>query len=80
MATYFSILAWEIPWTEELGDLQSIGSQRVGHDRAARAYSAFQDRLSRKSVKAKEKITDVSMMNTYTEVFKRSFSSLKCNA
>ena len=80
MATYFSILAWEIPWTEDLGDLQSIGLQRVGHDRAARAYSAFQDRLSRKSVKAKEKITDVSMMNTYTEVFKRSFSSLKCNA
>ena len=83
MATCFSILAWEIPWTEELGDLQSMGSQRVGHDRAARAYSDFQDRLSRKSVKAKEKITDVSISihtYTYTEVFKRSFSSLKCNA
>ena len=26
------ILAWRIPWTEELGDLQSMGSQRVGHD------------------------------------------------
>ena len=32
MATYSSILAWEIPWTEEPGRLQSIGSQRVGHD------------------------------------------------
>ena len=31
MATYSSILAWEIPWTEEPGGLQSIGSQRVGH-------------------------------------------------
>ena len=31
MATYSSILAWEIPWTEEPGRLQSIGSQRVGH-------------------------------------------------
>ena len=31
MATHSSILAWEIPWTEELGRLQSIGSQRVGH-------------------------------------------------
>ena len=31
MATYFSILAWRIPWTEEPGWLQSIGSQRVGH-------------------------------------------------
>ena len=27
-----SILAWEIPWTEESGGLQSIGLQRVGHD------------------------------------------------
>ena len=32
MATHFSILAWEIPWTEELGGLQSMGSQRAGHD------------------------------------------------
>ena len=32
MATHFSILAWRIPWTEEAGGLQSVGSQRVGHD------------------------------------------------
>ena len=32
MATRPSILAWEIPWTEEPGRLKSIGSQRVGHD------------------------------------------------
>ena len=32
MATHSSILAWRIPWTEESGGLQSIGSQRVGHD------------------------------------------------
>ena len=31
-ATHSSILAWEIPWTEEPGRFQSIGSQRVGHD------------------------------------------------
>ena len=31
MATHSSILAWRIPWTEESGALQSIGSQRVGH-------------------------------------------------
>ena len=30
MATYTSILAWVIPWTQELGELQSMGSQRVG--------------------------------------------------
>ena len=32
MATHSSILAWRIPWTEEPGGLQSIGSQRFGHD------------------------------------------------
>ena len=32
MATHSSILAWEIPWTEEPGGLQSVGSQRIGHD------------------------------------------------
>ena len=31
-ATHSSILAWRIPWTEELGRLQSLGSQRVRHD------------------------------------------------
>ena len=30
--SHSSILAWEIPWTEEPGGLQSMGSQRVGHD------------------------------------------------
>ena len=35
MATCSSILAWEIPWTEEPGGLQSVGSQRVRHDLAA---------------------------------------------
>ena len=33
MATHSSILAWRIPWTEEPGGLQSMWSQRVGHDR-----------------------------------------------
>ena len=32
MATHSSIFAWKIPWTEEPGRLQSMGSQRVGHD------------------------------------------------
>ena len=31
-ATRSSILAWRIPWTEEPGGLQSVGSHRVGHD------------------------------------------------
>ena len=32
MATHSSMLVWRIPWTEEPGGLQSMGSQRVGHD------------------------------------------------
>ena len=33
MANHSSTLAWKIPWTEEPGRLQSMGSQRVGHNR-----------------------------------------------
>ena len=32
IATHFTILVWEIPWTEEPGELQPMGLQRVGHD------------------------------------------------
>ena len=32
MATHSSVLAWRIPWTEEPGGLQFMGSQRAGHD------------------------------------------------
>ena len=35
-ATHSSILAWKISWTEEPGQLQTIGSQRVGHDWATK--------------------------------------------
>ena len=40
MATHFSILAWEIPWTGEPGGLPSMGSHRVGRDLAAAAEAA----------------------------------------
>ena len=32
MAIHYSILAWRIPWTEEPGELQSMGSQRITHN------------------------------------------------
>ena len=38
MATHSSILAWKISWTQKLGALQSMGSQRVGHDRVTNMY------------------------------------------
>ena len=39
LATCSSILAWRIPWTEEPGRLQSMGSQRVSHDRATNIFT-----------------------------------------
>ena len=41
MATDSSILAWRIPRTEELGRLQSMGSQRVGQDLATNTFNTF---------------------------------------
>ena len=38
MTTHSYILAWRIPWTEELGRLQSMGSHRVGYDRGANSF------------------------------------------
>ena len=42
MATHSSILAWKIPWTEELGGLQSMGSQRGGQDWATNTIVLIQ--------------------------------------
>ena len=41
MAIHSSILAWKIPWPEEPGRLQSMGSQRVGHDGATEHSSVL---------------------------------------
>ena len=41
MAIHSSTLAWKIPWTEEPGRLQSMGSQRVGHDWVTSLHLAF---------------------------------------
>ena len=45
MATHSSILAWRIPWTEEPGWLQFMGSQRVGHDWATNNILTFKSAL-----------------------------------
>ena len=51
MATHSSTLAWKIPWMEEPGRLQSMGSQRVGHDWATSQFHWFP--------KVKQKIKDL---------------------
>ena len=43
MATHSSILPWRIPWTEEPRGLQSMGSQRVRHDRATNTPTTIED-------------------------------------
>ena len=47
LATHSGILAWIIPWTEEPGRLQSMGLQRLGHNRATNIYSFFHNFLKR---------------------------------
>ena len=44
MATHSSILAWKIPWTEDPGRVQSMGSQRVRHDRVTSLHFTFNRR------------------------------------
>ena len=44
MTTHYCILEWEILWTEELGGLQSMGSQRVGHDWARMCVKHYKRR------------------------------------
>ena len=52
MATHSSTLAWKIPWTKEPGRLESMGSQRVGHDWAT---SLFQSQCSKMRCQLQEK-------------------------
>ena len=46
MTTDSSILAWEIPWTEEPGRLESMGSQRVGHDLVTKQHQKIIETIS----------------------------------
>ena len=50
IATHSSILAWRIPWTEEPGGLQSMGSQRVGHSLVSNTLGCFQFLLKIKHI------------------------------
>ena len=51
MATHSSVLAWEIPWTEEPGRLQSVGSQRVQHDLATELQQNHQPHVAQSALK-----------------------------
>ena len=59
MATHSSILAWKIPWMEEPGRLQSIGSQRIRHDWVT---SMKMDSIS-------DQIYDLGLLATFTNTW-----------
>ena len=46
MATHSSILSWRIPWTEEAGRLQSMGSQRFGQDLMTEQQQVSEDKIA----------------------------------
>ena len=56
MATHSSTLAWRIPWTEEAGRLQSIESQRVGHEWATSLYRHIHSSNNHKQISQKTKL------------------------
>ena len=68
MATHFSILAWEIPWTEEPGELQSMELQGAGYDLAPTYhYHHKNDHFIKESV-LKESIMILNIILLITEL------------
>ena len=61
MATHSSILAWRIPRREEPGGLQSMGSQRVGHDWVTSLYPPIKNKLKNKELVWRYHLTPVRM-------------------
>ena len=64
MATHSSTLAWKIPWMEEPGRLQSMGSQRVRHDWATSLSLHFQSREKKKCQSLKECLQEWTCLST----------------
>ena len=52
MSTHSSILDWEVPWTEKPGGLQSMASQRVGHDGANEDVSTHNTKIIQQHVQS----------------------------
>ena len=64
MATNSSILAWRIPWTEKPGGLQSMGSQRIGHDCSGLAQHSTHDLLKILSISPKAPVKNIVQSKT----------------
>ena len=68
MATYSRILAWRIPWTEEPGVLQSMGSQRVGHNLGTKQNTKTRQALLN-SCHGKFKFCFLELSNFFSNIF-----------
>ena len=66
MTTHSSILAWKIPWMEEPGGLQSMGSQRVGHDWATTLTQLLYSTVVVFAIHAHESATGVHVSPSWT--------------
>ena len=68
LATHLSILAWRIPWTEEPGGLQSMGSQRVGQTERLSMH-AYPSSLRNEIFRMKNHSGRIHLPNTKTIFF-----------
>ena len=70
MAPHSSILAWRIPWTEDLGKLQFVGSQRVGHDWVTDTFTLYSFLKRKEKKKEKQQLSCFSI--TYRKYILKS--------
>ena len=75
MATHSSILAWEIPWTEEPGRLQSMRSQRVGQDLATKRKQ--QRVINHTKKNSYHLLQNFCELNPFVSLLAQSFNNLR---
>ena len=72
MATHSGIPAWEIPWTEEPGGLQTMGSQGVGHNRATETFPFTYEQFTKGN--AVRAACECSFLHSLTRSLTHSYS------
>ena len=75
MATHSSILAWKIPWMEDPGELQSMGSQRVRHNLATKRQMLCKS--AKPETALKELIVECVKQNIYTRSYNKTYKVIE---